>query len=200
MKEQDIVSNIYSGFFLRDLTYIFSGALFILSFTYWLDSQFMGLPNISLAHPWLFIIYAVPSYYSGLTLYSTITLFPCKPIRNLVFSEVHKRTKDMTDNRILQIMLEAKEVFGEWIILSEERKIHFSLVGSTIGISSFYCSYLLLMTYFKRGNADDLYLSLFAILTSVLLILIGKQRNEKRIKYYHGLATILKEYKCKNTH
>lgn len=175
MKELSWFERFYTYFIYRDLSYIFSGGLFICVIEYILWNEIILPKGISLE----VIGFLLISYYLGLAignLNNTIRLFPSEAFLPEGYSSRLVLKQDIIDN------------FDHQIVSEYLRTMDQQLIGPTIGTSSFLGGLLMIFVAtircFQNGAhfSIEYYVFAFSLLIYSIYMLFHSRTNNKLIE------------------
>ena len=170
---KDIVGRLYENFLMRDLTYVFGGALLLASIKYAYDGNLLDAIDYVSQDFLKFILFLTISYFIGLIVQegaSFIKIVKTRP----------KIPKPYNDYFIL--MEDIQEKYGFGTIRRIERIVYLKHVGAAVGSASLIGSFILLVSLIKYHKIGD-FIAFFILIAFTIVCLIEnrwklKQQNE----------------------
>lgn len=157
-KIPDAVDRIYENFFVRDLTYVFSGSLLLISILYVCEVNLINAIDYISQNFIKFILFIGVSYVAGYIVFTGV-----------MFLHIFKTVKAVYDPRNeIEVLAEIQAKYEYNTIRRIERENYLERFARTIGSASLISSLILLVPLIKyNGIGDFIIFFISAVITIV---------------------------------
>lgn len=183
------VDRIYENFIMRDLTYVFSGSLVLMSILYISDVDLINCIEYISQNVIIFLLFISVSYVTG---HITFT--------GVMFLKIFTKVEDVyAPHNDLKTLWKLQEKYGPNTIRRIERENYLDRLARTIGsatlISFFILFFHLIIKYLRINDIDIIKLDI--IIISILALITYVCVKEDR-RWFNKLRKNLVEFGCLN--
>ena len=167
-KSKNVLERIHEYFLMRDISFIFSGGIFITIVIHALNYEMQNYFIIITKNVYSFILFIVSSYFVGIFLYFLAPVCRIVPFETL-------KPKLCADT--LEIYTDINKKFGSIAIRQLEKVLFFRNFGSTIGMGLIIAVFLEVYHYFNVKNFISLLLVVLFLLIGLFFVYIARMHN-----------------------
>ena len=160
---------IYENFIMRDLTYVFSGSLLLISILYVCEGNLINCIEYISQNLIMFIIFVGISYLTGYIVFT-----------GAMFLKIFKKVQDVYAPRNeLKILWEINNKYGPDTVKRIERESYLDRFARNIGSASLISALILLIPLFKYHTIGDIIIFSVAVLVSIICVMEDRRWFKK---------------------
>ena len=180
------VDRIYENFIMRDLTYVFSGSLVLMSILYISDVDLINCIEYISQNVIIFLLFISVSYVTG---HITFT--------GVMFLKIFTKVEDVyAPHNDLKTLWKLQEKYGPDTIRRIERENYLDRLARTIGSATLISSFILLfhlIKYLIINDIDIIILDIIIISISALITIVCVKEDRR---WFNKLRENLEEFGC----